>query len=141
VVDVFVENDASALMAQRPVYHRLLNGIEDLQVDAVVAWSPERLQRSVRELEDFIELIERNHVSVETVKAGLWDLSSSHGRLVTRLLGAVARHESERLGERISRAHRQAMQRGLWRGSAPYGMKLSDTPGILVGDPTKALLV
>jgi hypothetical protein len=33
------------------------------------------------------------------------------------------------------------MQRGLWRGSAPYGMKLSDTPGILVGDPTKALMV
>jgi DNA invertase Pin-like site-specific DNA recombinase len=29
-----------------------------------------------------------NRVSVETVKAGLWDLSSSHGRLVTRLLGA-----------------------------------------------------
>jgi DNA invertase Pin-like site-specific DNA recombinase len=102
VVDVFVENDTSALMAQRPVYHRLLNGIEDRKVDAVVVWSPERLQRSVRELEDFIELIERNHVSVETVKA---------------------------------------VQRGLWRGSAPYGMKLSDTPGILVGDPTKALLV
>ena len=110
MVDVFVENDTSALMAQRSVYHRLLNGIEHLQVDAVVGWSPERLRRSV--LEDFIELIERNHVSVETVKAGLWDLSSSHGRLVTRLLGAVARHESERLGERISRAHRQAVQRG-----------------------------
>jgi site-specific DNA recombinase len=141
VAEVFVENDTSALLPQRPVYHRLLRAIEDLQVDVVVAWTPERLHRSVRELEDFIELIERSHVSVETVKAGLWDLSSSHGRLVTRLLGAVARHESERLGERISRAHRQAMQRGLWRGSAPYGMKRSDTPGILVGDPGKALLV
>ena len=37
-------------------------------------------------------------VAVETVKAGVWDVSSSHGRLVARMLGAVSRAESDASG-------------------------------------------
>jgi hypothetical protein len=98
----------------------------------------ERLHRSPRELEDFIELIERTGTAVETVKAGAWDVSTSHGRLVARMLGAVARAESERTGERVSRAHQQAKGKGMWRGPIPYGMRPSGIPGQPEPDPTQA---
>ena len=80
-----------------------MNLIRAGTVDVVVAWAPERLHRS-RELEDFIELIEATGTAVETIKAGAWDVGTSHGRLVARMLGAVSCAESERTGERISRA-------------------------------------
>jgi len=139
VVGTFVDNDVSAFSGRtRPDYERLLQAVKAGGADLVLAWAPERLHRSPRELEDFIELIERTATAVETVKAGAWDVSTSHGRLVARMLGAVARAESERTGERVSRAHQQAKDRGMWRGPIPYGMRASQTPGQPELDPLQA---
>lgn len=83
VVEVLVDNDVSAYSGRRrPNYERLKDLMAAERVDAVVAWAPERLQRSPRELEDFIDLVEKHGIHVETVKAGTWDVSTSHGRLV-----------------------------------------------------------
>lgn len=142
VVGAFVDNDTSAFSGRaRPEYKRLLTEIAVGNVDVVVSWAPERLHRSPRELEDFLELIEAAGVAVETVKAGTWDVSTSHGRLVARMLGAVSRAESERTGERVSRAHQQAKERGLWRGTIPFGLKASSKPGQPEPDPSQAEIV
>jgi DNA invertase Pin-like site-specific DNA recombinase len=138
----YIDNDVSAFSGRvRPQYERLLNDIRLGRIDVVIAWAPERLHRSPRELEDFIDLIEQTGVAVETVKAGTWDVSSSHGRLVARMLGAVSRAESERTGERVSRAHRQAQERGCWRGPIPFGMQASGTPGLPEPDDATAEVV
>lgn len=127
----YVDNDVSAYSGRaRPAYQQMLQDVSSGRINAVVAWAPERLHRSPRELEDFLELIDRTGTTVETVKAGAWDVSTSHGRLVARMLGAVSRAESERIGERVSRAHQQAKERGLWRGPIPYGMRASAVPGM-----------
>ncbi len=142
VVEQVTDNDVSAFSGRfRPGYQRLLELIEQRRVDVVVAWAPERLHRSPRQLEDFIELVERTGTAVETVKAGAWDVSTSHGRLVARMLGAVSRAESERTGERVSRAHQQAKTQGLWRGPIPYGMRASSRPGEPEADPDAASVV
>jgi len=139
---LFVDNDTSAFSGRtRPEYRRLLAEIATGKIDVVVSWAPERLHRSPRELEDFLELIERQDVGVETVKAGTWEVSTSHGRLVARMLGAVSRAESERTGERVSRAHQQAKDRGLWRGPIPYGLRASSVPGQPEPDPEQARTV
>jgi DNA invertase Pin-like site-specific DNA recombinase len=139
---VFTDNDTSAYSGRRRrAYEQLIAAIAAGQVQTVIAWAPERLHRSPRELEDFLELIERHGVAVETVKAGTWDVSTSHGRLVARMLGAVSRAESERTGERVSRAHQQAKAQGRWRGPIPFGMQASATPGLPEPDPAQAPLV
>lgn len=141
-LETYVDNDVSAFTGRvRPEYQRLLSDVESGHVTAVLAWAPERLHRSPRELEDFLELIERHGTTVETVKAGAWDVSTSHGRLVARMLGAVSRAESERTGERVSRAHQQAKTRGLWRGPVPFGLRPGDTPGMPVVHEPEAAVV
>ena len=139
---VFIDNDFSAYSGRlRPSYQKLLTSIRSGGLDVVVAWAPERLHRSPRELEDFLELIERTSTGVETVKAGTWDVSSSHGRLVARMLGAVSRAESERIGERVSRAHQQAKAEGRWRGPIPFGLQVGQRPGMPVPHPVEAPIV
>ena len=142
VTEVLTDNDVSAFTGRtRPAYSRLISMITAGSVDVVVAWAPERLHRSPRELEDFIDLLEHAGVAVETVKAGSWDVSTSHGRLVARMLGAVSRAESERIGERVSRAHQQAKSAGLWRGPIPYGMRPSTMKGKPEPDPDRVGVV
>ncbi len=125
VAKVYEDNDASAYSGKkRPAYAELLADIESGTVHGVIAWHPDRLHRSPRELEEYIDLAERMKVVTHTVQAGKWDLSTPSGRAVARTLGAWARYESEHKGDRIRSARRQQALVGGWHGGIrPYGFE------------------
>lgn len=123
IVATLTDNDMSAYSGKpRPGYKRLLAMLRAGEASAVVAWHTDRLHRSPRELEEFVDICESRDVAVHTVKAGPLDLSSPSGRMVARQLGAVARYETEHQVERSKRAKLQAATAGEWRGGRrPFG--------------------
>lgn len=117
VVAVHVDNDLSAYSGRaRPGYQALLDDVKAGTVDAIVAWHPDRLHRSPVDLEEFIALIDATGVQVRTVTAGTVDLSTASGRMTARVVGAVARHESEQKSERIRRKMRELAEAGKSNG-------------------------
>ena len=130
----FVDNDASAYSGKpRPGYLQLLDAVRGGLVDIIVSWHPDRLHRSPRELEDFLTVVEQHGVTVETVRAGTWDLSTPSGRMTARILGSVARGESEHKSDRVRRALEQRARLGSSHGRVAYGWTRSVLP-----DGTKA---
>jgi site-specific DNA recombinase len=123
LVDVYEDDDISAYSGKvRPRYRQLLADVDAGLVDVIVAWHPDRLHRHPRELEEFIELIERKGATVETVRAGSIDLSTPTGRMVARMLGATARYESEHKADRIRRKHLELAATGKSAGGGrPFG--------------------
>jgi site-specific DNA recombinase len=123
VLAVYEDDDLSAFSGKaRPAYRRLLDDIAAGAVKAVVAWHPDRLHRHPRELEEFIEVVEKAGVHVETVRAGTIDLSTPAGRAVARTLGAWARYESEHKSERLRRKHLELAMAGKDAGGGrPFG--------------------
>jgi DNA invertase Pin-like site-specific DNA recombinase len=122
--EVFVDNDVSAYSGKRrPAFERMVEGIKAGQLDAVVVWHPDRLTRSTRELEGIIDLVEATRVTVGTVTAGDYDLTTPEGRLTARIVGAVARKESEDKSRRIRRKHLELAEAGDGRGGGtrPFG--------------------
>lgn len=117
---VYTDNDTSAYSGRRrPEYERLVDDIKNGVIDAVVAWHPDRLHRSPRQLEDFIDLIDVTGAAVATVTAGEYDLATPTGRQTARIVGAVARGESEHKAERIRRKHRELAEAGKVNGGWP----------------------
>jgi site-specific DNA recombinase len=117
VAEVYVDNDVSAYSGKpRPEYRRMCDDIKEGLRDGVIAWHPDRLHRSPKELEDFIVLIEATSAEVHTVSGGDYDLSTPHGRVTARILGAVARHESEDKSRRITRKAIELAQQGKRNG-------------------------
>lgn len=126
VRDVYVDNDLSAYNgARRPAYERLLDDVRDGTVDGLVAWHTDRLHRSPKELETFIDLLESRDVAVQTVKAGTLDLATPSGRAVSRTLGAWARFESEHKSDRSRRKARELAEAGkvAGGGTRPFGFE------------------
>ena len=118
---VFVDNDASAYSGRvRPRYVALLEAIEARAVNVLIVWHPDRLHRSPRELEDFVDLVERTGCEVRTVTAGDLDLATPEGRLVARITGAVARKESEDKSRRLRRKLRELRETGKPSGRLGY---------------------
>src|SRR5262245_50374036 len=113
IVEVFTDNDTSAYSGKRrPGYERLVERVRAGEVKAVVAWHPDRLHRSPKELETFIDVVAAAKAKVVTVTAGAYDLATPSGRMTARVVGAVARHESEHKSERIRRKHRELAEHG-----------------------------
>jgi len=124
VVEVYVDNDRSAYSGKpRPAYRRLLEDAEAGKLDAIVAWHSDRLQRSPVELEEFIDIVERHGLAVQTVRAGILDLATPAGRMVARIVGATARYESEHKSDRQRAKHRQIALAGgpSGGGTRPFG--------------------
>ncbi|MFG3586575.1 recombinase family protein [Streptomyces sp. NPDC047990] len=123
VVEVYVDNDVSAYSGKkRERYEAMLADLEQGTATVVIAWHTDRLHRSPTELEKYIDLSERRGVATHTVQAGTIDLATPSGRMTARILGAVARQESEHKGHRVARARQQKAMAGEWAGGIrPFG--------------------
>ncbi len=111
----YIDNDTSATKGRRPEYQQMLADIRNGAIQAVVVWHMDRLHRQPRELEEFILLAEEHHIALVTITGDV-DLGSDTGRLVARILGAVARGETERKTARMKRRYLQDAQSGQLHG-------------------------
>ncbi len=113
-------NDRSKRYKTRPEYERMCQLLAARPGRrGVITWHADRLHRTPRQLEDFIDLVERTAAAVQTVKAGHIDLSTPTGRMIARQLCAVARYESEHKSERIKSKVAQLAAAGSIYGGGP----------------------
>jgi DNA invertase Pin-like site-specific DNA recombinase len=128
VADTYIDNDISATTGKRrPEYDRMCADIQQRRRDGVIAWHLDRLHRNPIELEQFIILIESTGADVRTVSGGDYDLSTSDGRAMARVVGAFARKESEDKSRRIKSQKRQRAHDGkrVSGGRRAYGFNVA----------------
>jgi site-specific DNA recombinase len=119
VTRVLCDNDVSATSGKRrPEWETLLAMIEDHAMDRLVVWAADRLLREPTDLEKLIKLCERENMPIATATGDL-DLSNDQGRLVARILTAVAKGEVERKSARQKLANSEAALAGTRRKGTP----------------------
>lgn len=112
---VYGDNDITAGKGSdvpRPGYLTLLVAVEKGDIDGILYWNNDRLHRHPRELEDFIDIIEKTGIMLHSLQGGDYDLTTSGGRLSARIVGAVARHEWEIKVERSRSKHAELVRDG-----------------------------
>ncbi|MCH9729878.1 MAG: recombinase family protein [Actinomycetia bacterium] len=121
----YLDNDTSATTGKRKHYERMLADIREGSINAVVCWDLDRLHRRPIELEAFMALADEKHVALASVSGDI-DLGTAQGRLVARLKGSVAAHETEHKVARQRRAARQKAEQGRPQWTRAFGY-LGDT--------------
>lgn len=124
VSHVYTDNDISAYSGRtRPEFEALLQAMKQGQYDALVCWHTDRLYRSMKDLERIIDIADRQRMEIRTVQGGNIDLSTASGRMVARILGSVAKQESEHASERRILANEQRASEGkpATNGTPPFG--------------------
>jgi site-specific DNA recombinase len=126
VADTYIDDDTSAYSGRvRPEYRRMLADMRSGSVDAVVVWHMDRLHRQPKELEEFFETCDASGVHAMASVTGDTDLATHDGRFLARILGAVARKESDDKSRRITRKREEMARSGrLVRNSTrPFGYR------------------
>ncbi|WP_272027148.1 recombinase family protein [Kocuria rosea] len=126
VVETFEDNDVSAYSGKpRPAYLAMLEKLRNGAVDGVLCWHTDRLHRSPAELEEYIDVADKQQVTTHSVQAGEIDLSTPSGRAIARTLGAWARFEVEHKAQRAKAKRAQAAAAGQWQGGPrPFGWRI-----------------
>jgi len=121
VAEVYVDNDISAWSGKvRPEYRRMLEDLKHGTRDAVLVWQLDRLHRHPRELEEFFDLVAAAGIAENLATVtGEHDLSTGEGRLMARIVGAVARKESDDKSLRLKRKHAELAASGKVAGGGP----------------------
>jgi site-specific DNA recombinase len=130
VVKCFDDNDISAYSGKtRPGFEAMLAAMKAGEFGALICWHTDRLYRNMADLERVIEIADANRIEIRTVQGGTLDLSTSAGRMVARILGSVARQESEHTSERRKRANAQKAASGQWSAARrPFGYTMTGAP-------------
>ena len=124
VVEQYVDDDVSAWSGRkRPQYSRSLDDLEAGAIDGLLVYDLDRLHRQPSELESFIELCSRLRLTNVASVSGDIDLTTPDGQFQARILGAVAKKESDDKSRRIRRKHEEIAASGKVSGggSRPYG--------------------
>ncbi len=126
VVQRYVDNDLSAYRGQkRPEYRRMLEDIRACRIEAVIVYHQDRLHRQPRELEEFFDVCDAAGLTQLASVSGDIDLATHDGRLKARILGAVARNQSDAASRRLQRKALQLAKEGgvAGGGTRPFGFE------------------
>ena len=121
VVETYIDQSKSATdrTKVRPAYDQMVADYKAGAFTAMICYSPDRLTRQPRQLEDWIDAAELNGLALVTAN-GDADLSTDGGRMHARIKAAVARVEMELKGVRQLAAQLQRAK----QGRVPNGMRL-----------------
>jgi DNA invertase Pin-like site-specific DNA recombinase len=117
---------------QRAAYAQLRRMLDAGEVSAIYTWSLSRLARSLTELNDLAHACADKGVPINCADGTSPDVSTSSGRLILSLLGAIHQYQAEWTQEAAANSLAVRRANGGVVGSTPYGAKDGEDPAILV---------
>lgn len=113
LVREYQDNDLSAAgKRRRPGFEDMIEDIQGGLLQAIVAWSLDRLTRNRTDTVRLIEACQQAGVTIALVRGSDLDMTTPAGRLVADVLASVARAEIETKSERQKRANLQRAEAG-----------------------------
>lgn len=121
-VTEYVDEGKSAKNLRRPAIQRMIQDCKDRKLNAVIVWKLDRLARNLRDQITLVEDVFRAN-SIDFVSATeAFDTSTSSGRLVMNMLGAVAQNERENTSDRVKMVMTEMSRSGRHMAGKPlYG--------------------
>ncbi|MGI8711105.1 MAG: recombinase family protein [Acidimicrobiales bacterium] len=140
VASVYVDDDVSAyVVGKRPEYARLLADMKDGLVDALLVYDLDRLHRHPWELEEFFRTCDAANVTELASVGGDLDLATNDGRLMARIMGAVAKKSSDDAARRLQRKHLELAEAGMPSGGGARAFGY-ERDGVTVVDHEAAMI-
>jgi len=112
------EDQLSGAKAERPGLHNALQYVR--AGDTIVVWRLDRLSRSLKDLIEIVSLLESRGIGLKSLHESI-DTSSSSGKLIFHIFGALAEFERNLIRERTQAGLQAARARGR-KGGRPKSL-------------------
>jgi DNA invertase Pin-like site-specific DNA recombinase len=115
VVDEFIDEGISGAKSSRPALDALMKSATQRRFDMVMCWSIDRLGRSLQNLIEILNELQSLKVDLFFMQQGM-DTSTSAGRMMFSIFGALAEFERNLIRERVIAGQQRAISQGVKMG-------------------------
>ena len=115
VVDEFIDEGISGATSSRPSLDALMKSATQRRFDMVMCWSIDRLGRSLQNLIEILNELQSLKVDLFFMQQGM-DTSTSAGRMMFSIFGALAEFERNLIRERVIAGQQRAISQGVKMG-------------------------
>jgi len=124
VAGEYVDNGVSGAKESRPELNRMMADARKREFDVIAVWKLDRFGRSLKHLVMTLADLESLGIAFVSLRDG-FDLSTSSGRLMFQIIGAMGEFERNLIRERVraGMAHARFKGRKLGRASVHVDMK------------------
>jgi DNA invertase Pin-like site-specific DNA recombinase len=119
IVEVYEDNGISGAKGRdkRPAFDRLHKAVARREIELVMAWSVDRLGRSLQDLVHFLDHLHARQVGLYLHQQGL-DTTTPSGTAMFQMLGVFAQFERAMIRERVVAGMARAKAKGTKSGRA-----------------------
>lgn len=136
----YIDEGVSAKDTNRPKLKLLLDHVKGGQIHMILVYRLDRFTRSVRDLYNLLEFLEKYKCSFKSASE-IYDTSSAMGRMFIGLVALMAQWETDNLSERVKMALEEKVSgKGERVGSAPYGFDINKEEKLVANDKAPIVL-
>src|SRR5947207_9791843 len=125
IIKVYKDHGISGAKGRdkRPAFNALCRDATKRKFDVVMAWSVDRLGRSLQDLVGFLSELHALHVDLFLHQQGL-DTTTPAGKAMFQMMGVFAEFERAMIAERVRAGLRRAVSEGKQLGRPPIDTEL-----------------
>jgi len=120
IVEVYRESHSAKKCNQRPLFLKLMSGIENGRYNGIITWSTDRLSRNGGDLGQLVDLMDEGKLqSIITFSQRFTNIPNE--KFLLMILGSQAKFENDNRGLSVKRGIRNICEQGFWPGQVPLG--------------------
>ena len=122
LVEIFEDKGISGLKSDRDGLNELISAINKGECDCVVVYSLSRLGRKLKNIVDWIEILNKNDVEFISIKEN-FNVNEIYGKLMLNIMGSLNEFEVNIMSERIKDVKKNLKDKNeVYCGDILYGM-------------------
>ncbi len=132
-IDIIEESESAKLSGKRELFDDMMIGFETGKYHGLIAWSPDRLSRNMKEAGAIIELIDLEKIQDLQFKTYQFE-NNPNGKMLLGILFATSKQYSDKLAVDVSRGITGNIKDGKYTGVIKKGYYADKGTGYFVPD-------
>lgn len=130
---IFEESASAKMSGNRPIFDAIMEGFETGKYHGLIAWSPDRLSRNMKEAGAIIELIDHEYIQDLQFKTYQFE-NNPNGKMLLGILFATSKQYSDKLSVDVKRGTDGNIKEGRYNGVVKKGYFVDASTGYFIPD-------
>ena len=136
----FVCESRTAKTTGRPLFNKILERIENGEVQGIVSWHPDRVARNSIDGGKIIYSLDTGKL-IDLKFPSFWFENSPQGKFVLSMAFSQSKYYVDNLSENVKRGMRHKVRLGIWPVEAPLGYLNDKITKTIAVDPVRSKII